>query len=55
MWSIGIRRRGPNRKAAELAVQLEDLLHHVWVCERWWRLDDRLELAARMTAGRPPD
>lgn len=39
-------------EAAELAVELEDLLHHVWRCERSWHLDDRLDAAARAAAGK---
>jgi hypothetical protein len=52
MWHIRMKRREPNVEAAELAVQLEDLLHQVWECERWWRLQDRLDLAARITVAR---
>lgn len=32
---------------AELETQLEDLLDVVWRCEREWRLDDKIALAAR--------
>lgn len=48
MWNLQIGWRGPNLEATELAVQLEDLLHQVWKSERWWRVDDRLDLAARL-------
>jgi hypothetical protein len=40
--------REPSTDAAEIAGQLEDLLHLVWECERWWSLEDRLDLAARV-------
>jgi hypothetical protein len=34
-------------RAVDLATQLEDLLHAVWLGEENWRFDDRLELALR--------
>jgi hypothetical protein len=34
-------------RRAELAVQLETLLDHVWRCEREWALDDRIALGCR--------
>jgi hypothetical protein len=49
MWNMQVKWRGPNVEAAKLAVELEDLLHQVWECERWSRLEDRLDLAARVT------
>lgn len=36
-----------SEEMAELETQLEDLLDLVWRCEREWRLDDRIALAAR--------
>ncbi len=51
MWNFPIKWRA-NKKAAALADQLEDLLHQVWECDRWWRLEDRLDLAARVAIPR---
>ena len=50
--NIPSQRREPNPRAAELASQLEDLLHLVRECESWWCLDDRLDLAARIAVDR---
>jgi len=49
MWDMQGKWRGRNGEAASLAVDPEDLLHQVWLCERWSRLEDRLDLAARAT------
>ena len=53
MWNTSSKGRAPKgTRAAELASQLEDLLHQVWECERWWSVQDRLDLAARIEAAR---
>jgi hypothetical protein len=31
----------------DLATQLEDILHAIWLAEAEWRLDDRIDLATR--------
>jgi hypothetical protein len=53
MWYIPKQRLGTDERAAALAAQLEDILHQVWECERWSRVEDRLDLAARLTGSRP--
>lgn len=32
----------------DLPTQLEGLLHVVWSCERWWAIEDRVDLAVRV-------
>jgi hypothetical protein len=32
----------------DLPTQLEGLLHVVWSCERWWAVEDRVDLAVRV-------
>jgi hypothetical protein len=46
MRNIGLQSPEPSVDAAQLAGQLEDLLHQVWECERWWSLENRIDLAA---------
>ena len=33
----------------DLQTQLEALFHQVWLCEAEWRLDDRIDVALRVT------
>lgn len=57
MW----QRHSPDRTALaasstlaeELGSQLEDLIVHVYRCEKWARLDDRIELALNVERTRP--
>jgi hypothetical protein len=39
--------------AEDLGSQLEDLIVHVFRCEKWARLDDRIELALNVERTRP--
>ena len=34
-------------RAPDLQTQLEDMLHAIWLAEKRWRFDDRIDLAAR--------
>lgn len=34
--------------APDLDMQLEDIMHAVWLAEREWRLNDRIDLATRL-------
>ena len=49
--------RPPTRRDAtqvsDLGSQLEDLVIHVMLCERWARFDDRLDLAFAVERARP--
>jgi hypothetical protein len=37
----------------DLGSQLEDLIMHVFRCEKWARLDDRIDLALNVERVRP--
>jgi hypothetical protein len=39
---------GVGSEVPDVHSQLEDLLHQVWLCEADWRLNDRLDLRAKM-------
>ena len=47
-WRSPSKPRNVPEDAPDLATQLEDLLHAVWAAEADWRLNDRLDLAARV-------
>ncbi|HEY8762285.1 MAG TPA: hypothetical protein VIP52_15390 [Candidatus Dormibacteraeota bacterium] len=42
----------PVEDDTDLQSQLEDLLSHVRRCEKWARLDDRLDLLGRLEGNR---
>jgi hypothetical protein len=58
-WGMWQRQPSPDRaasgvpQAADLGSQLEDLIVHVFRCEKWARLDDRIDLALNVDRLRP--